>query len=238
MIVAPPKAGRRGDVALPSLALDRDARYRSEHERSIARPTPPQTWPACVAFFRDAWEASLPTRMHTRGVEDESALGSPRMAGAMHARIDHAVSSKPGPDGKPIVNHNGWGLTGHDRDGQPRGVTPEGLTRDPFLYYVERMLRGKDEYEKHGALSLIRWAYMGWDVEAAAQASFLTQHADPDTWALYLAGYRALLERTIRTLWVRCQREPERFPVCRQCRHRECICGQRSEAQVNAEEAG
>lgn len=176
-----------------------------------------------MAWFIEAWEASLPTRLHTRGVEDESALGSPRMAGAMHARIDH-------------VSDLGWGLTGHDRNGEPRGVDKaSGLTRDPFLYYLERMLRGKDQYEHHGALSLMRWAYMGWDVEAAAQATFLSEHAQPETWGAYLAGFRALLEQTIQKLHQRCQREPERFPVCRSCRKRECICGQRSEAQINAE---
>ena len=221
--MAPPKAGRRGE--LQSLALSgRDAPFRGEHERSLAQhDAPPQTWPASVAWFRDAWEASLPTRLHTRGVEDESALGSPRMAGAMHARIDH-------------VSGDGWGLTGHDKDGQPRGVNGDGLTRDPFLFYLERMLRGKDTYEQHGAESLLHWAYMGWDLEAAAQSAFLS-HPDSQAWGLYLAGYRALLERTIRTLWVRCQREPERFPVCRHCRKRECVCGQRSEAQVNAEQS-
>jgi len=220
--MAPPKAGRRGDIGL--LARTVDAPYRGDHDRSVERQAPPpQTWPACVAWFRDAWEASLPTRLHTAGVEAESALGSPRMAGAMHARIDHASDL-------------GWGLTGHDREGQPRGVDrATGLTRDPFLYYLERMLRGKDDHERFGALSLLRWAYLGWDVEAAAQASFVAQHANPETWALYKSGHRALMERTIRTLWVRCQREPERFPVCRQCRHRQCVCGERSEAQVNAE---
>ena len=178
-----------------------------------------------MAWFRDAWEASLPTRLHTTGVEAESALGSPRMAGAMHQRIDH-------------VSDLGWGLTGHDRDGDPRGVDrATGLTRDPFLYYIERMLRGRGDHERMGALALLRWAYHGWDMEGAAQATFCAQHADPQTWTLYCAGYHALIERTIRTLWQRCQREPERFPVCRDCRHRDCVCGQRSDSQVNAEEA-
>ena len=225
-LATPPKAGRRGE--LQSLALaQRTSPFREAHDASIQRrPSPPETWPACVAWFRDGWEASLPTRLHTAGVEDESALGSPRMAGAMHKRIDH-------------VSNLGWGLTGHDRDGQPRGVDRgTGLTLDPFLFYLERMLRGKGDHERLGALALMRWAYLGWDVEAAAQATFIAQHANPDTWGYYLVGFRALLMGTIRTLWVRCQREPERFPVCRDCRKRECVCGQRSEAQVNAEEAG
>lgn len=218
-----PKGGRRG--SLTPLGL-RDAPYRGEHDVSAAqRPTPPQTWPACVAWFRDAWEASLPNRLHTSGVEADSALGSPRMAGAMHARIDHASA-------------NGWGLTGHHRDGSPRGVGADGLTRDPFLFYLERMLRSSNAHEHLGALALVRWAYMGWDVEAAAQETFLGQHANPETWGIYVVSFRALMERTIRTLALRCQQEPERFPVCKDCRKRDCICGQRSESQVRAEEAG
>ena len=218
-----PKAGRRGD--LQSLALaQRSSPFREDHDASATvLPAAPRTWPSCVAWFRDAWEASLPTRLHTRGVEDESALGSPRMAGGMHRRIDH-------------VSDHGWGLTGWDRDGQPRGVDrATGLTIDPFLYNMERMLRGRNDHERMGALALMRWAYLGWDVEAAAQATFVAQHASPETWSLYLAGFRSLLHGTIRTLAIRCQREPERWPVCRGCRQRECICGTKSEAQHNAE---
>lgn len=223
-LLAPPKAGRRGD--LQSLALaQRSSPFREAHDASAShRPEAPRTWEACVAWFRDAWEASLPTRLHTRGVEDESALGSPRMAGAMHRRIDH-------------VSNGGWGLTGWDREGQPRGVGADGLTLDPFLFYMERMLKGRNDFEHMGALSLMRWAYMGWDVEAAAQSTFIAQHANPDTWTFYLAGFRSLLWTTIRTLAIRCQREPERWPVCRGCRQRECVCGQRSESQINAERA-
>ena len=219
-----PKSGRRGDVALP--LLERERPFRGDHERSASQlPEAPRTWPALAAWFRDGWEASLPTRMHTAGVEAESALGSPRMAGAMHQRIDHASAF-------------GWGLTGWDRDGQPLGIDrATGLTRDPFLFYLERMLRGKDA-ERMAARALLRWTYMGWDVEAAAQVTFVAQHADPETWKLYKAGFASLLERTIRTLWHRCQQEPERYPICRQCRKRDCICGERSEAQVNAEAAG
>jgi hypothetical protein len=220
-VIVAPKAGRRGDVALP--LLERTAPFRCEHERSVRQHATPRTWEALAAFFREAWEASLPTRLHTSGVEDESALGSPRMAGAMHQRIDHASTL-------------GWGLTGWDQHGQPRGVNrSDGLSRDPFLYWLERMLRSLNAGEALGARALVRWAYMGWDWEAAAQETFCLQHADPATWPMYHAAYHALLERTIRTLWIRCQREPERWNICKDCRHRDCICGQRSDSQVNAE---
>lgn len=218
--MAPPRTGTRGSWST------RDTPFHREHDASVGqRPTPPQTFAACKAWFVDAWEASLPTRLHTRGVEDggpDGGLGSPRLSGAMHARTDH-------------VTQRGWGITGWDRDGQPRGVdTATGLTRDPFLHYLELLLRKDDP----GAVALVRWAYVGFDTEEAANNAFVQRirlrQDDPDGWKTYHAGYVALLEQTIRRLWHDCQREPVRFAICRGCRKRDCVC---SEAQVNAERA-
>jgi hypothetical protein len=216
-MMAAPKTGTRG-------AFERRERpYKGEHERSVQQPTPPRSWEALAAWFRDAWETSLPARLHTRGVEDGSALGAPRMSGAMHARIDHA-------------GQRGWGVSGWDREGQPRGMTDDGLTRDPFLYYLERRLREDDG----DAVALVRWAYVGYDIEEAANNAFVKRirlrEADPDGWTDWLSSYTATLERGIRRLWYDCQREPVRYAVCRVCRRRECVCGSKSEAQVNAEE--
>ena len=219
-VASQPKAGRRGDIT--SLALLRDRPFREEHERSTRLASTPQTWAALEAWFRDAWETSLPTRMHTRGVEDGSALGSPAMARAMHARTDH-------------VSEDGWGVTGWDRDGQPRGIDrASGLTRSPFLFYLECRLRSREESDRLGARMVIRWAYMGWDIPALAHAVFLRTHGQDDFATEAMA---ALLERTVRRLWHDCQREPVRYAVCRECRRMRCVCCERSEAQVNAEEA-
>jgi len=228
--VAPtaPKHGRRGDLAPLSLG-DRDRRFREEHDASTRQraETPPNTWAACKAWFVGEWQASLPARMHTSGVEADSALGSPRMAPALASRIGNA-------------SERGWGVTGHDRDGQPRGMTKDGEhTRDWFLFYLERMLNSGG-VERIGAQALVRWAYLGMDDAAAAHPRFVQAigaGADPDAWSEYLSGQTALLERTIRSLWHRCQSEPIRWSVCRQCRQRACVCGERSEAQVNAEDA-
>lgn len=207
--------------------------HLEEHWRSVEptrRPQEPRTWEACVAWFRDAWEASLPTRMHTRGVEADSALGSPRLAGALRARTSN-------------VTDHGWGVTGWDRHGQPRGMTDDGtLTRDPFLYYLERMLgeRVKDEHGKRtdtltvnalGADALVRWAYLGWDLGSLIHETWRRNHDDDYA----PAAMRALLESTIKRLWAQCQREPERYPICPTCRQRRCRCAERSEAQINAE---
>ena len=74
-------------------------------------------------------------------------------------------------------------------------------------------------------------------MDATALSIFRRTHGDA-AGVLYEAhALEALLERTIRTLWQRCQTEPVRYSICRECRRRECMCGQKSEAQVNAEDA-
>jgi hypothetical protein len=225
VIVSPPapKHGYRGGVT-PLALSDRDRKYRGEHEASIRAERQPQTFRALAKWFVLEWEASLPTRMHTRGVEADSALGSPKMAPAVASRLNNA-------------SDHGWGVTGWDRDGNPRGMTKDGEhTRDPFLYYLERLLNG-GAADRMGATCLLRWAYNGWDVEATALAIYRRTH-DDGAGVLYEAqALEALLERTIRTLWRQCQSEPVRYSICRECRRRECVCGQRSEAQVNAEDA-
>lgn len=225
--MAPPKAGRRGDLAVPLQRRERP--YREEHHAStLQRPAPPLTWEACVAWFRDAWEASLPTRLHQAGVEPASALGSPRLAGAARMRLGH-------------VTRKGWGVTGWDRDGQPRGVDDDGLTRDPFLFHLEMRLRSKDATTSEAAQHLVTWAYLGYDTDHAAHDAFVTRlylkDAAPSGWALFKEGFESMLERTIRKLWDDCQREPVRHTICPECRRRRCECGERSEAQVRAEEA-
>jgi hypothetical protein len=225
-----PKTGTRGAFET------RDRPFRREHDAStLQRPRPPQTFEACAAWFREAWEASLPARMHTRGVEDGSALGSPRMAGALHRRTDHAS-----PDG--------WGVTGWDRDGQPRGIDrATGLTLDPFLFYLETMLRGRvrDEHgqrtekrtvEALGATALVRWAYLGWDLGALIHETWRRSPNHEDDYNV--PAMRALLETTIRRLWDQYQREPVRWVRCVRCHRRDCVCGERSESQINAEEMG
>ena len=220
MIVAPaPRTGRRGD--LTPLSLLRDSPYREAYERSVRAAGAPQTWAELADWYRDEWQASLPTRTHTRGVEDGSALGSPAMARGMHIRTDHA-------------SEDGWGVSGWDRDGRPRGIDHEGLTRSPFLFYLECRLRGREAADQLGARLLVKWAYMGFDVPALAHTTFVRTHGDDD---YATDALRALLERTIVRLWHDCQREPVRHHICRECRRMRCQCGERSEAQIAAEEA-
>ena len=217
--MAPPKSGYRGGVR--PYALDRDRPFRQEHDDSARTQAPPQTWNALQHWFVEQWQAALPTRSHVKGVKDsgpDGGLGSPRMAPALRARTAHA-------------SDRGWGLTGWDRDGQPIGVDNEGHTTQPFLYHLERMMRDGPR-QSAGAQALLRWAYLGWDVEATAIATWRRSHVE---WGEQAMG--ALLEGALRDLYRRCQTEPIRWSVCRVCRKRDCICNQKSESQVNAETA-
>lgn len=63
------------------------------HRASIARrmddvAREPRSLPEYLAWFRRAWAEEMPTRIHERGVEPESALGAPRLAGAFRAYMD------------------------------------------------------------------------------------------------------------------------------------------------------
>jgi len=40
-----------------------------------------------VRWYRVEWQREVPTRVHERGVEPESALGAPRLAGAFRAYL-------------------------------------------------------------------------------------------------------------------------------------------------------
>lgn len=224
--VPPYRTGRRGEL---TAALDaREHPYRRERDDSARRTEQaPLTFGACRSWFRDAWEASLPARMHSMAVEDGDQWGGPRWTKAMLSRIGNA-------------SDQGWMATGWDKHGQPRGVDAEGLTRDPFLFHLEMMLRGGGT-DALGASALMTWAYMGWDSEAAAIAIFRRppRTVMPSPVVLWeTAALEAMLERTIRRLWHACRTEPVRYAICPVCKRRECVCAQRSEAQVNAEEAG
>ena len=202
-----------------SLALEgRETPYSTEHAASVRRrPETPRSFVALSAWFRAEWEAALPTRMHTRGVEADSALGSPTLAPAVARRTGHATE-------------HGWGHTGWDRDGQPRGADREGFATNPFLHYLERRLKRNEA----GAHALVRWAYNGWDTGATALTIFRRTHADgaPILWET--EALEALLWRTMQHLWRDCQTEPVLQPLCRSCRRTRCEC---SDAQIAAEGA-
>ena len=75
-------------VALAS----RGRTHREVHELSLVQRghvvgDRPQSFAALLGWFKREWDAEFPRRLHERGVEPESALGAPRLAGAMRARL-------------------------------------------------------------------------------------------------------------------------------------------------------
>ena len=184
--------------------------------RAYAEPEMPRTFEALKAWFVECWSEALPIRLHERGDEDHDVLGSPRWAAAFRRRILNA-------------SKRGWLVTGWDKHGDPRAVDHEGYTLSPFLFYLERDLNSRTKSEQIGAEALVRWAYLGWDIVRTGEANVPIIEKD------YM---EALLEKALRRLWWRCQREPERYSVCPDCHRRQCCCGEKSEAQVRAEEAG
>lgn len=64
-----------------------------QHRASVTRrmdeaAREPRSLPDLLAWYRAAWAQEMPTRIHERGVEPESVLRSPKLAGAFRAYMD------------------------------------------------------------------------------------------------------------------------------------------------------
>ncbi len=65
-------------------AVEKEA---SVHRRMATAAREPRELSDLIRWFRHEWEAELPRRIHERGVEPDSALGAPRLAGAFRAYL-------------------------------------------------------------------------------------------------------------------------------------------------------
>ena len=68
----------------------RESSYAAERESSVRRrmaevAREPRRLNELVLWYRREWEREVPTRIHERGVEPQSALGAPVLAGAFRA---------------------------------------------------------------------------------------------------------------------------------------------------------
>ena len=66
--------------------------YAAVREMSVKRrmaeaAREPRDLPELLTWFRREWDAECPSRTHERGVEPQSALGSPKLAGAFRSYI-------------------------------------------------------------------------------------------------------------------------------------------------------
>jgi hypothetical protein len=66
-------------------APDRADSIQRRKDRARSQPF---RFGALLGWFREEWLAEIPARIHERGVEPDSALGSPRLSGAMRHRAD------------------------------------------------------------------------------------------------------------------------------------------------------
>jgi hypothetical protein len=64
-----------------------DVKAESVRRRMDAAARQPREVPDLIRWFRTEWEAECPPRTHERGVEPESALGAPKLAGAFRSYI-------------------------------------------------------------------------------------------------------------------------------------------------------
>lgn len=83
----------KSDAQLNAESLARRGRtHFQEHTESRERKAElavdrPRTFGALLGWFKREWDAEFPKRMHERGVEPDSQLGAPRLAGAVRARF-------------------------------------------------------------------------------------------------------------------------------------------------------
>jgi hypothetical protein len=66
--------------------------HRAVHDDSVeakalAAVDRPRSFGALLGWYHREWDAEFPARLHERGVEPDSQLGAPRLAGAMRARF-------------------------------------------------------------------------------------------------------------------------------------------------------
>ena len=83
---------QRGSPNVTSILL-RDQPYTDAQRHSVERrmaqaAREPRSLHDYLAWYRHEWSQELPGRIHERGVEPQSALGSPRLGGAFRAYIE------------------------------------------------------------------------------------------------------------------------------------------------------
>jgi hypothetical protein len=105
---------RPSDAQLNAEALQRrDVPNRLAYERSLSAKERralerPRTFGKLRDWFKREWEAEFPNRIHERGVEPDSQLGAPRLAGAMRARFNALDDAKVATATDYDREHDTW----------------------------------------------------------------------------------------------------------------------------------
>jgi len=109
-----PEYRRLSEQQLNAEALARrDVPNRLLYERSQAAREKravdrPRTFGKLREWYQREWNAEFPNRMHERGVEPDSQLGAPRLAGAMRARFSALDDAKAASATDYDREHDTW----------------------------------------------------------------------------------------------------------------------------------
>lgn len=166
---------------------------RVEKERSASEA--PTELGTLLGWFRREWQNDFPRRLHERGVEPDSQLGAPRLAGAMRARFTALDEAKA--------------ATATDYDPAKDTLSVGEAPRFPMLDALERYGRRHPLMRRY----LEAVAYMGFDWRRVAQARLRVWDPElkaffPDDELNYLSTKGAL--RALWEIWSEGQREAGR----------------------------
>lgn len=182
------QARREGRLHSREYDVSRDAKEQA----AVARPA---SFGALLGWFHREWDAEFPKRLHERGIEPDSQLGAPRLAGAVRARFTALDESKAATATDYDPGHDTWST----------GAAP----RFPILDALTRYARKAPLLSRY----LEAVAYRGFDWRRVAQERLRVWDPDlgtfvPDDEHHYLLTFGAMM--ALWEVWSRGQAEAGR----------------------------
>lgn len=159
---------------------------------------------ALLGWFRREWQADFPRRLHERGVEPESALGAPRLAGAMRARMTALDEAKAATSTDYDPAHDTYATGEAPRFPMLDALERYGKRHPLMRHYLEAVAYGGFDWRRVAQVRLRVWDPMaGPIVDGKPRGCFL-----PDDELNYLATRGAL--RALWEIWSTGQQEAGR----------------------------
>jgi hypothetical protein len=190
-----PEYRRFSEQQLNAEALaHRDVPNRVAYERSMKwkerrASDRPRTFGKLLDWYRREWNAEFPRRLHERGVEPDSQLGAPRLAGAMRARFAALDNHKLATATDYDSGHDTWNV-----GSAPRFPILDALVRysdtAPLLArYLEALAYGGFDWRliSMRRLRILDGAEFVWDQH---YAQIVTVGALDALWQIWSEGQR------------------------------------------------